>query len=365
MEDIAPYTCIIEDCPKPDVIYTHRHDWEQHVERDHPSCWECVPCKSPGHAPVLFVSADDLLSHTAQLHNDSIEESQYTTLLVSSKRAAPSGISQWPLCDETGEGDGDALFNHIMEHVHLFSLHSLPWLKDDDADIVDDDPYDYFQHNDYFHLGSSMRSSEYIQFSDPNQDSSEHNSNRSAVKDDEDSLQSIEDRPYSNAPRTTGLTASTLISLQDMVDNGGESNKILSQWLRGHREAEDLEETPLDTERRDDNPEADPRLVMPVDNTDLPLASTVPLRSALPSCFAIELHSSLKLYYYLEPSCSYRKANPTAVAESLHAVDYVSPIPLHHVKAGRNRGYYQPSQAPQALHISTLATKLAIITSGA
>lgn len=276
VEDIAPYTCIIEDCPKPDVLYTHRYDWEQHVERDHPSCWECVPCKTPGHTPVLFVSADDLLSHTAQLHNDSIEESQYTTLLTSSRRAAPSGISQCPLCDETGEGDGDALLDHIAEHVHLFSLHSLPWLKDDDADIVEDDQYDYYQHDEYFHLGSSMRSSEYIQFTDPDQDSSELRPTRSAVKDDEDSSQSIEDRPYPDEPRTTGLTTSTLNSLLGMVDNREESSSILSQWLHDRREAEGLEDTPPGPETTDTNPKADPNIVIPMDDRDQPSPPTFP-----------------------------------------------------------------------------------------
>lgn len=286
MEDIAPYTCIIEDCPKPDVIYTHRHDWEQHVGRDHPSCWECVPCKTPGHAPVLFVSADDLLSHTAQLHHDSIDESQYTTLLASSRRAAPSGISQCPLCDETGDGDGDALLDHITEHVHSFSLHSLPWLKDDDAEIVDEDPYDYFHHNDYFHLGSSMRSREYIQFSDPDQDSSDLSSTRPASEDDEASPQSIEDRPYPDEPGTAGLTDSTLNSLSGMVDNGGESTNILSKWLQDHREAEDP---------KDKSPEADPSLVTPMDDRDQPLAPIFPSRSTLPSSSTVPSSSTITL----------------------------------------------------------------------
>lgn len=170
MEDIAPYTCIIDDCPKPEVLYTRRLGWMQHVEKDHPHCWECVPCRTPGHAPLLFASVDDFLSHTRQLHGDSIAESQHETLVAASTRIVPLGISQCPLCDETGEGDADALFDHIAEHIHSFSLYSLPWPKDEE-DGADDGRDDYFKSNDYFDQGLNAGSYNYSQFSESEKDS--------------------------------------------------------------------------------------------------------------------------------------------------------------------------------------------------
>lgn len=152
MEDISPYTCIVDDCPHPDLLHRSRRAWMQHVERDHHQCWECLPCKTPERVPLLFSSVEELISHTRQVHNDSIKEDQYATLAAAASRIAPSGISQCPLCNETGTADSDALFDHIAEHVHSFSLYSLPWPKDENDDL-DEASYDYFQDNDFFDTG--------------------------------------------------------------------------------------------------------------------------------------------------------------------------------------------------------------------
>lgn len=153
MADIAPYTCIIDDCPHPDLLHGSRRAWMQHVEKDHPRCLECLPCKTPDRVPLLFSSVEEFLAHTREAHADSIKEDQYSTLVAAASRTAPSGISQCPLCNETGTADSDALLDHIAEHVHSFSLYSLPWPKDDsfdDSDGSEDDPDDYFKDQDYF-----------------------------------------------------------------------------------------------------------------------------------------------------------------------------------------------------------------------
>lgn len=153
MADIAPYTCIIDDCPHPDLLHGSRLAWMQHIEKDHPRCLECLPCKTPDRVPLLFSSVEEFLAHTREAHADSIQEDQYSTLVAAASRTAPSGISQCPLCNETGTADSDALLDHIAEHVHSFSLYSLPWPKDDsfdDNDGSEDDPDDYYKYHDYF-----------------------------------------------------------------------------------------------------------------------------------------------------------------------------------------------------------------------
>jgi hypothetical protein len=130
------------------------------VRKDHPQCWECIPCKTPGRVPLVFPSVDDLLRHVKQLHNDMIKESQYQTLVESAAAPAPTGISQCPLCDETGAADSEPLLNHIAEHMHEFALRSLPWPRDPDADDNSSYP-DYYKNNDYFDEGSDEQSRQY------------------------------------------------------------------------------------------------------------------------------------------------------------------------------------------------------------
>ncbi|KAL6352258.1 hypothetical protein LRP88_14463 [Fusarium phalaenopsidis] len=40
-EDICPYTCVVEDCPTPDVYYSTRTALERHIRQDHSPTWQC------------------------------------------------------------------------------------------------------------------------------------------------------------------------------------------------------------------------------------------------------------------------------------------------------------------------------------
>jgi hypothetical protein len=40
------------------------------------------------------------------------------------------GIKACPLCDSEGPEDSPELIQHILQHVHDFSLRSLPWPAD-------------------------------------------------------------------------------------------------------------------------------------------------------------------------------------------------------------------------------------------
>ncbi|KAF4954705.1 hypothetical protein FSARC_12035 [Fusarium sarcochroum] len=170
MEDICPYTCVIEGCPKPDVLYINRIDLTQHITDDHPRCWECLPCTTPGYVPLLFPSVEEFLSHTQQVHGTAITEDQYSPLVTAAARPAPAGISQCPLCDQTGTADSEDLLDHISEHVHSFSLSSLPWPKDE-MEEDENAPEDYFKNNDYFEQDFDDRSDQYNLSSDSDRDS--------------------------------------------------------------------------------------------------------------------------------------------------------------------------------------------------
>ncbi|KAF6825513.1 protein phosphatase [Colletotrichum plurivorum] len=159
MADICPYTCILEDCPKPDRLYVTRNEWTRHVEKDHQQCWQCTACTAPDRPPLIFPSIDGLLGHLRQIHGATISENQHSTLVEEGVRPVPPGISSCPLCESTGQSDSLELLDHIAEHLHAFSLRSLPWTTSRDEEDNDRDAGDsYFHDGDYFDQGSDDQS---------------------------------------------------------------------------------------------------------------------------------------------------------------------------------------------------------------
>ncbi|KAL5091748.1 hypothetical protein Trisim1_002560 [Trichoderma cf. simile WF8] len=188
MTDIAPYTCIIDDCPTPDRLFVTRAEWDQHTRNDHQKCWQCLPCTTVGKAPLVFPSVEAFMEHLRVVHSSTINEEQYSTLIPESAIPVPAGISCCPLCNSNGPADSPVLLNHIAEHLHSFALRSLPWPgreplstnldeqddDDDDPDDLDDgdhDAYNYFRYNDYFDQGSEVASRQYNLTSGSNRDS--------------------------------------------------------------------------------------------------------------------------------------------------------------------------------------------------
>jgi hypothetical protein len=47
--------------------------------------------------------------------------------IISSSAQAKMGIGNCPLCEIQGEVDSPQLIDHVLEHIHDFSLRSLPW----------------------------------------------------------------------------------------------------------------------------------------------------------------------------------------------------------------------------------------------
>ncbi|KAI8721611.1 Phosphoinositide phospholipase C [Fusarium sp. LHS14.1] len=121
-EDICPYTCVVEDCPTPDVYYSTRTALERHIRQDHSPTWQCPLCSDEPH----FASMTDTMAHFMALHPDAAEEDDISTL-ISLSTQRKTGIEACPLCDVEGIVDSPELIDHVLEHVHDFSLRSLPW----------------------------------------------------------------------------------------------------------------------------------------------------------------------------------------------------------------------------------------------
>ncbi|KAK7906508.1 hypothetical protein PG985_016245 [Apiospora marii] len=143
MDDIRPYTCILDDCQSPENLYMLRSDWDMHIQHDHSKSWQCLYCSAPGTIPRLFTTADGLTKHIQDCHADAVSEDQIAAVVVTALRPTPFGVDHCPLCDATGASDSGILFDHIAEHIHSFALQSLPW--PDDAQNTK-----YFSQNDYF-----------------------------------------------------------------------------------------------------------------------------------------------------------------------------------------------------------------------
>ncbi|KAI0191452.1 WD40-repeat-containing domain protein [Xylaria flabelliformis] len=125
-KDIYPYTCILENCPTPYNLFATHNEWEDHVMNDHLSQWHCPCCEDD--APV-FESISGVKSHILSGHPDAVSDSSLEDLL-SDAEIKVMGITECPLCGSEGPQDSPELVEHVLHHVHDFSLRSLPWPTD-------------------------------------------------------------------------------------------------------------------------------------------------------------------------------------------------------------------------------------------
>ncbi|RMJ16991.1 hypothetical protein CDV36_003348 [Fusarium kuroshium] len=126
VEDLLPYTCVIEDCPAPETaIFSTRKEWEAHVKADHRAHWRCPLCED---TDVLMESEEAIVHHFETEHKDDVRELTLEVLLPWSETRF-MGITFCPLCSSYGREDSPEIVDHVLRHVYEFSLRSLPWTK--------------------------------------------------------------------------------------------------------------------------------------------------------------------------------------------------------------------------------------------
>ena len=131
-EDIFPYTCIAKDCPTPYALYKTKKEWETHVNNDHPRQLRCPFCRRED---LEFNDLDAIASHVKTTHADAISQEvlalfmseDFLPTLLSWSTVQIIGIEQCPLCKSAAPRDSRELIDHVLDHVHEFSLRSLPW----------------------------------------------------------------------------------------------------------------------------------------------------------------------------------------------------------------------------------------------
>ncbi|KAH8800614.1 hypothetical protein F5884DRAFT_529396 [Xylogone sp. PMI_703] len=127
-EDLCPYTCPLGGCPAPNQMYVSRLYWTNHIRNNHATFkyWQCIICEGE----QRFTEVDSFLEHTKNKHGSVITDDQASILEEISFYTGPRDLAECPLCSWANSQkflDQDALLNHVAEHVHLFSLMSLPW----------------------------------------------------------------------------------------------------------------------------------------------------------------------------------------------------------------------------------------------
>lgn len=121
--DICPYTCILEHCPTPLKLFVTEKEWKEHFLNDHPPEFQCSYCDS---AP--FISLVEIMGHL-QLEHPDISDDELADALAESP-VHIMGIGNCPLCDSEDSPDSPELIEHVLQHIHDFSLRSLPWPQD-------------------------------------------------------------------------------------------------------------------------------------------------------------------------------------------------------------------------------------------
>lgn len=117
------------------------------------SNWVCLACNDSSARPV-FYEKSAFIEHLEGKHSRGINTQQIPMLVSAWQRKMSISIHSCPLCGFEGQ-DSDAILDHTAEHLHSFSLRSLPWAPAEDGS--DNDVYDgcYEQHP-YFDIGRSV-----------------------------------------------------------------------------------------------------------------------------------------------------------------------------------------------------------------
>lgn len=97
--DILPYTCILEDCPHPEKLYSTKDLWLSHMFKDHEgiSNWVCLACNDSSARPMFYEKAA-FIEHLEERHSRDIKPQQIIMLVSSWKRKTSVSIHSCPLC---------------------------------------------------------------------------------------------------------------------------------------------------------------------------------------------------------------------------------------------------------------------------
>ncbi|KAL2813560.1 hypothetical protein BJX63DRAFT_421200 [Aspergillus granulosus] len=214
--DILPYTCILEDCPHPEKLYHTKDLWLSHMFRDHGGTftWACLACNDSS-ARQVFTEKSAFIEHLEGRHSRGIKPQQIPMLVSAWKRKTSVSIHSCPLCGFEDQ-DSDAVLNHTAEHLHSFSLRSLPWAPGEDES--DDDLYDdYYEEHPYFNTDRSV--------------GTESERSRSTMSSEQRDLEELP--AMGSGGETTEKSQLTEEKIRDILKNPNAEQDMLNAFLNG------------------------------------------------------------------------------------------------------------------------------------
>ncbi|KAL6232371.1 hypothetical protein BDW75DRAFT_21914 [Aspergillus navahoensis] len=248
--DILPYACILEDCSHPDNLYHTKSLWLSHMFTDHGGIlnWACLACNDSSARPV-FYEKSAFIEHLEKRHSRGIKPQQIPMLVSAWQRKKSVSIDSCPLCGFEDQDSG-AVLNHTAEHLHSFSLRSLPWAPGEDE--PDDDLYDdYYKEHAYFNTGRSA--------------GTKSERSRSTMSSEQWGLEEL---PVVNSGgETTESNRLTEKNIRDILKNPNVEKDMLDEFLNGIGNQESFQEpspvtnvsnlnSVLDSQRRYEEEEA-------------------------------------------------------------------------------------------------------------
>jgi len=130
--DLAPYTCIFEECDTPYGLYVTREQWIEHLKSDHSvTRWLCSSCPA-GDGPdsdSCFSTVSEYRGHILHHHGDDFSPEELPLLIELGEHSVVAPVS-CPLCPNGPTVNNIEQDEHIADHLHDFSLLALPWDHD-------------------------------------------------------------------------------------------------------------------------------------------------------------------------------------------------------------------------------------------
>jgi hypothetical protein len=127
-QDILPYMCIYEQCPIPDEMYLNSEELISHVRQHHGTTrWVCNHYQPKTSEDQLFIfeTPNEWQARVQQAHGNSVPAKQLASLARVSERQVIQAVT-CPLCAYSPIGIQTIVNEHILQHLHEFSLRSLP-----------------------------------------------------------------------------------------------------------------------------------------------------------------------------------------------------------------------------------------------
>ncbi|ETS79226.1 hypothetical protein PFICI_09079 [Pestalotiopsis fici W106-1] len=140
LADLDPLVCLFDHCDEPQVLYSHRKDWLQHMHK-HTERWHC---KAKSHGLRKFGTFEKFLLHMKDDHTKNYNDSQIDLLAERGIQSDRQLFEICPLCGISEKHDSVTqgnMIRHIMGHLRSLALKSLPplYLENDDAVPDDED----------------------------------------------------------------------------------------------------------------------------------------------------------------------------------------------------------------------------------